>query len=77
MSMNLGIAPRDINVENRVPRIFGLKREQVIGGWGNMHNEELHSVYSSPEHYCDQICLKVSRYVARMEEMRNACRILL
>jgi hypothetical protein len=35
--------------ENRVLRgIFGPKREEVIGGWGELHNEELHNLYSSP-----------------------------
>jgi hypothetical protein len=31
--------------ENRVlRRIFGFKREEVTGGWGRLHNEELHNV---------------------------------
>jgi hypothetical protein len=35
--------------ENRVlRRIFGPKREEVAGGWGRLHNEELHSFYTSP-----------------------------
>jgi hypothetical protein len=35
--------------ENRVlGRIFGLKRDEVIGEWRNLHNEELHDLYSSP-----------------------------
>jgi hypothetical protein len=35
--------------ENRVlKRIFGPKRDKVIEGWRNMHNEELHNLYSSP-----------------------------
>jgi hypothetical protein len=35
--------------ENRVlRRIFGPKREEVIGGWRKLHNEELHNLYSSP-----------------------------
>jgi hypothetical protein len=34
--------------ENRVlRRIFGPKREEVIGGWRKLHNEELHTLYSS------------------------------
>jgi hypothetical protein len=34
--------------ENRVlRRIFGLKRDEVIGGWRKLHNEELHNLYSS------------------------------
>jgi hypothetical protein len=35
--------------ENRVLRgIFGLKRDEVIGGWRKLHNEELHNLYCSP-----------------------------
>jgi hypothetical protein len=29
-------------------RIFGTKRNEVIGGWRKLHNEELHNLYSSP-----------------------------
>jgi hypothetical protein len=28
-------------------RIFGLKRDEVTGGWRKLHNEELHGLYSS------------------------------
>jgi hypothetical protein len=35
--------------ENRVlRRIFGPKRDEAIGDWKKLHNEELHSLYSSP-----------------------------
>jgi hypothetical protein len=35
--------------ENRLlRRIFGLKRDEVTGGWTKLHNEELHNLYSSP-----------------------------
>jgi hypothetical protein len=35
--------------ENRVlRRIFGLKRDEVTGGWRKLHNEELHNLYPSP-----------------------------
>jgi hypothetical protein len=34
--------------ENRVPRrIFGPKRDEVMGEWRKLHNEELHDVYFS------------------------------
>jgi hypothetical protein len=36
--------------ENRVPRrIFGPKRDEVMGGWRKLHSEELHNFYSSPD----------------------------
>jgi hypothetical protein len=28
-------------------RIFGPKRDEVIGGWRKLHNEELHNLYFS------------------------------
>jgi hypothetical protein len=35
-------------IENRVLRkIFGCKREEVVGGWRRLHNEELHTLYTS------------------------------
>jgi hypothetical protein len=35
--------------ENRVlRRIFGPKRDEVIGGWRKLHNEDLHNLYPSP-----------------------------
>jgi hypothetical protein len=35
--------------ENRVlRRIFGPKRDEVMGGWRKLHNEKLHNLYSSP-----------------------------
>jgi hypothetical protein len=34
--------------ENRVPmRVFGPQREEVVGGWRRLHNEELHNSYTS------------------------------
>jgi hypothetical protein len=36
-------------LENRVlRRIFVFKRDEVTGEWSKLHNEELHSLYSSP-----------------------------
>jgi hypothetical protein len=29
-------------------RIFGTKKDEVIGGWRKLHNEVLHNLYSSP-----------------------------
>jgi hypothetical protein len=35
--------------EKRVLRgIFGPKRDEVTGDWRELHNEELHNLYSSP-----------------------------
>jgi hypothetical protein len=65
--------------ENRVlRRIFGLKRDEVTGGWRKPHNEELHGLYSSPS-IVRVIKLRRMRWagrVARMGEVRGACNIL-
>jgi hypothetical protein len=59
-------------------RMFGLKRDEIIGDWSKLHNEELHNLYSSP----DMIRIITSRRmrwagnVARTGENRNAYRIL-
>jgi hypothetical protein len=35
--------------ENRVlRRVLGPKREEVVGGWRRLHNEEIHNLYASP-----------------------------
>jgi hypothetical protein len=35
--------------KNRVlRRIFGPKRKEMVGGWGKLHNDELHNLYPSP-----------------------------
>jgi hypothetical protein len=59
-------------------RIFGPKRDEILGTWRKLHNEELHNLYYSP----DLIRMTKSRrirwavHVARMGEKRNACRVL-
>jgi hypothetical protein len=65
--------------ENRVlRRIFGPKRDEVIGGWRKLHNEELHKLY------CSLSIIRITKsrrmrwagHVARMGENRNKYRIL-
>jgi hypothetical protein len=65
--------------ENRVlRRIFGLKRDEAVGEWKELHNEELHNLYSSP----DIIRLSKSRrmrwaeHVACMGEERKVYKVL-
>jgi hypothetical protein len=61
--------------ENRVlKRIFGPRRDEVIGSWRKLHNEELHNLDCSPS----IIRIIKSRrmiwagHVARMGEKKNA-----
>jgi hypothetical protein len=36
-------------LENRMlKRVFGCKREEVVGGWKILYNEELHNLNASP-----------------------------
>jgi hypothetical protein len=54
--------------ENRVlRRIFGPKRDEVMGEWRKLH-EELHNLYCSPD---------IIRHVAHIGERRNVYRVLL
>jgi hypothetical protein len=61
--------------ENRVlRRIFGPRRDEVMGGWRKLHNEELHDLYSS---LCIIRIIKARRmrlvgHVARMGLKTNA-----
>jgi hypothetical protein len=56
--------------ENRVlRRIFAPKRDEVMGNWRKLHNEEFHNLYSSPN-IIRMITSKKMRWaghVARME----------
>jgi hypothetical protein len=65
--------------ENRVlRRIFGPKRNGVMGDWRKLHNEELHNLYSSPTiiRMIKSRRLRWAGYVVRMGEKKNAYRIL-
>jgi hypothetical protein len=65
--------------ENRMLRgIFGPKRDEVIGGWRKLHNEELHNLYCSPSmiRIIKSRGMRWVEHVARMGEKRNAYRIL-
>jgi hypothetical protein len=65
--------------ENRVlKRIFGLKWDEVTGGWTKLHNEELHNLYSTPSiiRMMKSRRMRWTGHVARMGEKRNSYRIL-
>jgi hypothetical protein len=58
--------------------IFGSKRDEVTGNWRKLHNEEHHNLYTSPN-IIRMMKLRRMRWaghVARMEEKRIACRVL-
>jgi hypothetical protein len=65
--------------ENRVlRRIFGLERDEVMGGWRKLHDEELHDLYSSPSiiRIIKSRRMRWVGHVAPMGEKRNAYRLL-
>jgi hypothetical protein len=65
--------------ENRVlRRIFGPKRDEVAGEWRNLHNEELHNLYSSSDiiRQVKSIRMRWARHVARMGEERKLYKVL-
>jgi hypothetical protein len=64
--------------ENRVlRRIFGPKREEH-GSWRKLHNNELHSPYSSPNtvRVIKSSRIRLAGHVARMGEGRGIYRVL-
>jgi hypothetical protein len=66
--------------ENRVlRRIFGPKRDEVMGEWRQLHNKELHDLYSSLSiiRIIKSRRMRWAGHVSRMGEKRNAYRILL
>ena len=65
--------------ENKVLRkIFGAKRDQITGERRKLYNAELHALYSSPNiiRNLKSIRLRWAEHVARMEQSRNAYRVL-
>jgi hypothetical protein len=65
-------------LENRVlRRIFGFKRDEVIGEWRKLHNEELNDLYYLPNiiRVIKSRRMKWTGHVARMGERRGVCRV--
>ena len=65
--------------ENKVLRkIFGAKKDEISDEWRKLHNAELHALYSSPNiiRSLKSRRLRWAGHVARMEQSRNAYRVL-
>jgi hypothetical protein len=59
-------------------RIFGPKRNEVMGQWRKLHSSELHNLYSSLDiiRMIKSRRMSWARHVARMGEGRNVYRVL-
>jgi len=59
-------------------RIFGPRRDEVMGEWRTVHNEELSDLYSSPNivREIKSRRMRWAGHVARMGEERGVYRIL-
>ena len=59
-------------------RIFGSKRDEVVGEWGKLHNEELKVLYSSPNivRVMKLRRIRWAGHVARMGDGRGMYRVL-
>jgi hypothetical protein len=64
-------------VNNVLRRIFGPKREKD-GSWRKLHNDELHSLYSSPNivRVTKSTRMRPTEHVARMEEGKSIYRVM-
>jgi hypothetical protein len=59
-------------------RIFWLKREEVVGGWTRLQNEQLHNLYLPPNiiSVIKSRRLRRTAHVVRMGVKRNVTKIL-
>jgi hypothetical protein len=65
--------------ENRVlRRIFGPKRDEVMGEWRKLHSEKVHILYSSPDiiRQVKSRRMRWAGHVARMEEEIKVYKVL-
>jgi len=66
--------------ENKVlRRIFGPRRDELMGDWRRLHNEELNDLYSSPSivRVIKSMRMRWAGHVVRMGEERGVYRVLL
>jgi hypothetical protein len=65
-------------LENRaLKRIFGRKKDEVIGEWRRLHNELLYALYFPPDiiRVIKTRTVRWARHVARVGEKRGAYRV--
>jgi hypothetical protein len=61
-----------------VRRIFGLRKEKMVGGWRKCHCGDLHNLYSSPNtsRMIKSRRMRRSGHLVSIGEKRNAWRVL-
>jgi hypothetical protein len=59
-------------------RIIGPGRDEMMGEWRKLHNEELHNLYSSPSiiRQIKSRRMRLAGHVSRMGEERKVCKVL-
>jgi hypothetical protein len=66
-----------VSEKKLLKRIFGLKRDEVMGGWRKLHNKELHDLYSSSSIVrMINSRMRLAGNVTQMGEKRNEYRLL-
>jgi hypothetical protein len=48
MGVKLGQNGLRVSENGMLTRLFGPKREEVVGGWRRLHTEDLRNLYNSP-----------------------------
>ena len=58
--------------------MHGMERDEITGEWRRLYNEELNDLYSSPNivGVIQSIRMRWAGHVARMDEERGVCRVL-
>jgi hypothetical protein len=75
MDVKLCLHNKRIHVQDAtLRRIFGLKKEELTGGWRKLHREHLHKFFSSPNIItmsCGE-CGTLGKFIAEKPEEKKS-----
>jgi hypothetical protein len=54
-------------------RIYGMKRDEVMGGWRKLHNEKLHNLYSLPSIIRMMMSRRMRFFIHFIHEIGRTC----